>query len=173
MLTANVPNTLKELMDKQVCQGWRIKADYCFAICAALMCSTALVAPAAPPQIIADGIPLALTATKGDANRGRSIVANRQLGLCTLCHQLADVAVNGNEKFQGNLSINLAGVGARLTEAQLRLRIVDNRQVTVKSIMPAFYRLDNLSRVGHAWEGKTIFSAEQVEDVVAYLVSLK
>jgi len=157
MLTANVPNTLKELMDKQVCQGWRIKADYCFAICAALMCSTALVAPAAPPQIIADGIPLALTATKGDANRGRSIVANRQLGLCTLCHQLADVAVNGNEKFQGNLSINLAGVGARLTEAQLRLRIVDNRQVTVRASCPRFTVWITLAALAMLGKGRQYF----------------
>lgn len=123
--------------------------------------------------IVGDGIPVALTATKGDANRGRAIVANRQIGLCTLCHQLADVASDSGEKFQGNLSTNLANVGARLTEAQLRLRVVNNRHVNKKSIMPAFYRVDNLSRVGHAWQGQSILTAPQVEDVVAYLVTLK
>jgi L-cysteine S-thiosulfotransferase len=128
---------------------------------------------AAPPQIIGDGIPVALTGMKGDAIRGRAIVANRQLGLCTLCHQLADVASTNGEKFQGNLSINLTGVGARLSEAQLRLRIVDNRRVNVKSIMPAFYNVNSLTRVGASWQGQTILTAQQIEDVVAYLVTLK
>ncbi len=123
--------------------------------------------------IVGDSIPVALTAPKGDAQRGRAIVANRQVGLCTLCHQLADVAANSGEKFQGNLSTNLANVGARLSEAQLRLRVVNNRHVNKKSIMPAFYRLDNLSRVGQAWQGQSILSAQQIEDVVAYLVTLQ
>lgn len=163
-------NTLKTPMDKRACGVRRLAADCLFAISVVLMCSPTF---AASLQIVGDGIPSSLTEIKGDANRGREIVANRQLGLCTLCHQLADVASDGSEKFQGNLSVNLAGVGARLSESQLRLRIADNRQVNNKSIMPAFYKVDKLNRVGQTWQGKTILTAQQVEDVVMYLVSLK
>ena len=150
-----------------------LKTGFLISVCVVLSSLSARNVSAMPLQIIGDGIPIALTEVKGDANRGRAIVANRQLGLCTLCHQLADVASDRGEKFQGNLSINLGGVGARLTEAQLRLRVVDNRQVNVKSIMPAFYRASKLNRVGVAWQGQTILNAQQIEDVVAYLVTLK
>jgi L-cysteine S-thiosulfotransferase len=150
-----------------------LRTDFLISAWFVLSSLMALSVHAASPQIVGDGIPLALTELKGDAIRGRAIVANRQLGLCTLCHQLADVASANGEKFQGNLSINLAGVGARLSEAQLRLRLVDNRRVNVKSIMPAFYNVNKLTRVGNTWQGQTILSAQQIEDVVAYLVTLK
>jgi len=118
---------------------------------------------------VSDGIIKPLTAVPGDAIRGRAIVANRQLGLCLLCHS-APIA---EEKFQGDLAPSIAGAGSRWSAAQLRLRIVNSRRVTPDSIMPAYYHADGLTRVGRAWAGKTILDAQQVEDVVAYLLTLK
>ena len=105
----------------------------------------------------------------GDAAKGRTIVATRQVGLCLLCH----TGPIPEEKFQGTLAPDLLGAGARLTTAQLRLRMVDSRKINPSSIMPAYFRSDGLSRVGTQWQGKTILSAQQVEDVVAYLATLK
>ena len=105
----------------------------------------------------------------GDPARGRQIVANRQVGLCLLCH----TAPIPEERFQGDLAPDLKGVGARLSEAQIRASIVDPSKANPDTIMPAYYRTEGLSRVADAYRGKTILSAEQIEDVVAYLVTLK
>ena len=118
---------------------------------------------------VSDGIIKPLTAVPGDAIRGRAIVANRQLGLCLLCHS-APIA---EEKFQGDLAPSIAGAGSRWSAAQLRMRIVNSRRVNPDSIMPAYYHADGLTRVSRAWAGKTILDAQQVEDVVAYLLTLK
>lgn len=105
----------------------------------------------------------------GDPDRGRELVADRQRGLCLLCHS----APVGDVRQQGNLAPPLAGVGTRLGEAELRLRIHDSRQVNPESLMPAYGVVDAAPRVAQAWRGKTIFSAQQIEDVVAWLVTLK
>jgi sulfur-oxidizing protein SoxX len=116
-----------------------------------------------------DGIPQSLTGTKGDPARGRAIVANRQVGLCLLCHS----GPFPEERFQGDLATNLAGVGRRLTEAQLRLRIVDPARINPSSMMPGYHRTQGLIRVAAAYRGKPILSAEQIEDVVAFLTTLR
>jgi L-cysteine S-thiosulfotransferase len=133
-----------------------------------LLCATAQAQPV-PYQVVGDGIPQPLSATPGDAARGRTIVASRQTGLCLLCHS-APIA---EERFQGNLATDLAGAGARWSEAQLRLRIVDARRLNPATPMPAYHRIDGLQRVGAAWHGQPVLSAQQVEDVVAYLRSLR
>jgi len=115
-----------------------------------------------------DEIPSSLTGAKGDPARGRAIVANRQVGLCLLCHS----GPFPEERFQGNLAPDLRNAD-RLTEGQIRQRIVDSGKVNPQSIMPAYYKSEGLARVAPAFRGKTILTAEQIEDVVAYLSSLK
>ena len=116
----------------------------------------------------ADSIP-SLTGKPGDAARGRAIVANRNVGLCLLCHS----ASIPEERFQGTLAPNLAGAGSRATPDQLRVRLVDPARLNPDTIMPPYFRVDGLTRVAKTFEGKTILTAQQVEDVVAYLATLK
>jgi L-cysteine S-thiosulfotransferase len=116
-----------------------------------------------------DGLPQSLTGAKGDPVRGRAIVANRQVGLCLLCHS----GPFAEERFQGNLAPDLRGAGARWSEAQLRLRIVDSSRINPATIMPAYYRTEGLARVAPAWQGKPVLSAGQIEDVVAFLLTLR
>jgi L-cysteine S-thiosulfotransferase len=141
--------------------------------CWLLLLWVAVVAVRAEPrpsyEVVGDGIPQPLSATPGDAARGRAIVASRQTGLCLLCHS----APMAEERFQGNLATDLTGAGSRWSEAQLRLRIVDPRRLNAQSPMPAYHRIDGLQRVGEAWQGKPILSAQQIEDVVAYLRGLR
>jgi L-cysteine S-thiosulfotransferase len=115
-----------------------------------------------------DEIPAPLTGAKGDPVRGRAIVANRQVGLCLLCHS----GPFPEERFQGDLAPDLQSA-ARLTEGQIRSRIVDPRKANPDSIMPAYFRSEGLTRVAPAFRGRTILSAEQIEDVVAYLLTLR
>jgi sulfur-oxidizing protein SoxX len=116
-----------------------------------------------------DSIPASLTGAKGDPARGRALVANRQVGLCLLCHS----GPFPEERLQGNLAPDLATVGARFSEGQIRLRIVDSAKVNPQSIMPAYYKSEGLTRVAPAFRGKTVLTPEQIEDIVAYLLTLK
>lgn len=119
--------------------------------------------------ITGDSIPQSLTGAKGDSTRGRAIVTDRQKGLCLLCH----TGPFPEQRFQGTLAPDLRDAGARLSEGQFRLRLVDSSKVNPDTIMPAYYRIDGLTRVGAPWQGKPILTAEQIEDVVAFLATLK
>jgi len=119
--------------------------------------------------VIGDAIPASLTGQKGDAARGRAIVTNRQVGLCLLCHP----GPFPEEKFQGTLAPDLKGAGARWSEGQLRLRIVDASRINPDTIMPPYYRIDRLQRVAPSYRGKPVLTAEQIEDVVAFLETLR
>jgi sulfur-oxidizing protein SoxX len=130
--------------------------------------SAAAQAPA-PYTVVGDAIPQPLSPDPGDAARGRAVVANRSLGLCLLCHS-GPIA---EERFQGTLAPSLAGAGSRWSVAQLRLRIVDGARLNPDTIMPPYYRTSGLQRVARSFEGKTILTAGQIEDVVAYLATLK
>ncbi len=115
-----------------------------------------------------EGLP-SLTGEPGDPDRGRAIVLSRQRGLCLLCH----AGPFPEERFQGDLAPNLAGAGARLTEGQLRLRMVDGRRLNPDTIMPSYFSTEGLRQVGRAWQGRTVLTAEEIEDVVAFLVTLR
>ncbi|MCW5661698.1 MAG: sulfur oxidation c-type cytochrome SoxX [Burkholderiaceae bacterium] len=120
-------------------------------------------------QIVGDGIPKPLTSNAPNAENGRRVVTERQTGLCLLCHS----GPFPEARFQGDLATNLAGTGARWSEAQLRLRIVDASQLNPQTIMPSYYRTQGLQRVGSAWRGQPVLNAQQIEDVVAFLKTLK
>ena len=135
----------------------------------ALGASAAIAQELRPYVVSGDAIAQSLTGTPGDAERGEKIVANRQVGLCLLCHS----GPYPQERFQGTMAPDLKGAGSRWTEGQLRLRIVDAARVNPQTIMPPYYRVDGLVRVAPAFRGKTILSAEQIEDVVAYLMTLR
>ncbi len=119
--------------------------------------------------LVGDAIPASLTGVPGDATRGRAIVGNRQVGLCLLCHS----GPFPEERFQGDLAPPLNGAGGRLSEGQLRLRVVDSGRVNPSSIMPAYFKTEGLTRVAPAFAGKPVLNAEQVEDVVAFLKTLR
>lgn len=119
--------------------------------------------------VAGDELPASLTGAKGDPARGRAIVANRQVGLCLLCHS----GPFPEERFQGDLAPDLKGVGARLSEGEIRARIVDPGRSNPDTVMPAYYKTDGLTRVAPAFRSRTILTAEQIEDIVAYLATLK
>ena len=122
-----------------------------------------------PYAIVGDAIPASLTGAPGDPAKGRAIVADRQTGLCLLCHS----GPFPETRFQGNLAPSLAGAGSRWSEGELRLRIVDARRLAPDTIMPSYYRVDGLNGVDKAHLGRTILEPAQIEDVVAYLTTLK
>jgi sulfur-oxidizing protein SoxX len=122
--------------------------------------------------VVGDGVPEPLTATPGDPVRGRTIVASRQAGLCLLCHQ-APIGDAAARRQQGNIATDLAGAGSRFSAAQLRLRVADARRLNPDSLMPSFYRADAGERVASAFAGRPVLDAQQIEDVVAYLLTLK
>jgi sulfur-oxidizing protein SoxX len=119
--------------------------------------------------VVGDTIPMRLTGAPGDAARGRAIVTSRQTGLCLLCHS----GPFPDERFQGDMAPDLKGAGARWSEGQLRLRIVDSSRINPATIMPSYYRIEGLTRTAPAWRGKPVLTAEQIEDVVAFLATLR
>jgi L-cysteine S-thiosulfotransferase len=116
-----------------------------------------------------DAMPDSLTGSKGDPARGRAIVINRQIGLCLLCHS----GPFPEERFQGNLAPDLKGAGSRWSEGQLRLKVVDPGRVNPATIMPAYHRIEGLVRVAPSYQGKPVLTSEQIEDVVAFLTTLR
>jgi len=121
------------------------------------------------PYIVEGGsIEKPLTAS-GDAQRGQAIVLDRTLSSCVLCHVVPDP----ERRPMGNIAPPIAGVGARLTAGQLRLRLVDSTLVNPNSVMPPYYRVEGLHQVAPVWRGKPILNAQQIEDMVAWLLTLK
>ncbi len=121
-----------------------------------------------PYVVAADAITSSLTGAAGDATRGRALVLNRT-STCILCHS----GPFPEEKFQGDLAPSLTGAGSRWSAGQLRLRLVDGSRLNPATIMPSYYRIEGLERVSTTWRGKPILSAEQIEDIVAYLATLR
>jgi sulfur-oxidizing protein SoxX len=116
-----------------------------------------------------DSIVSPLTSSPGDPVKGRAIVASRQVGLCLLCHS----GPFPEERFQGNLAPDLVASVGQSTPAQLRARLVDPGRLNPSSIMPAYYRTTGLSRVAPKFVDQAILNGQEIEDVVAFLVSLQ
>jgi L-cysteine S-thiosulfotransferase len=141
-----------------------------------LSLAAAITAPAAQAQealrpytVVGDAIAESLTGAPGDAVQGRAIIANRQVGLCLLCHS----GPFPEERFQGDLAPDLRGAGSRWNLGQLRLRLVDASRLNPATIMPPYYRTEGLARVASAFRDKPILTAAQIEDVLAFLTTLK
>jgi sulfur-oxidizing protein SoxX len=118
--------------------------------------------------IVGDGIPASLTGAPGDAGRGRALVLARTT-TCILCHS----GPFPETRFQGDLAPDLTGAGNRWSTSQLRLRLVDASRFNADTIMPSYYRNEGLARVGHSFAGKPILSAAEIEDIVAFLATLR
>lgn len=134
----------------------------------AALTATANAQALATYTVVGDGIPDSLTGKPGDAARGRMLVLDRA-STCILCHS----GPFPETRFQGDLAPNLAGAGNRWSISQLRLRLVDASRLNPGTIMPSYYRVEGLVRVGQSWRDKPILSAEQIEDIVAYLATLR
>jgi L-cysteine S-thiosulfotransferase len=138
---------------------------------AAFFTATALATPANVANAGAgdSAITQPLEGRTGDPGRGRSIALNRATGNCLICHRVPVPA----ELFQGDLGPDLAGVGSRLSAAQLRLRMVDQTRLNPQTLMPPYYRTTGLTRVAEPFRGKPVLTAQEIEDVIAWLATLK
>jgi sulfur-oxidizing protein SoxX len=115
-----------------------------------------------------NAIPHPLTDEPGDPQRGRRIVLDRDGGDCTICHAMP----LPQRQFHGTVGPPLDGIGGRYSAGELRLRLVDPKAFNPDTIMPAYYKIEGLRRVLERYRGKPMLTAQQVEDVVAYLLTL-
>ncbi|MBH89480.1 MAG: sulfur oxidation c-type cytochrome SoxX [Magnetovibrio sp.] len=118
--------------------------------------------------IVDDTIPVSLTGVPGDPVKGKKLAINRKKGNCLACHAMPIP----EEQFHGEVGPDLHGVGSRMTEAELRLRLVNSKALNPDTIMPAFHKVA-LNRVLKKFKGKTILGAQEVEDIIAYLMTIK
>lgn len=121
-------------------------------------------------KIANNAIPASLTGKPGDPANGRKIAIDRRKGNCLACHVISAIP---EQQFHGNIGPSLDGIGAIYSEAELRLRVVNPKVLNPDTMMPSFYRTTGFHRVQKKWEGKTIISAQEVEDVIAFLKTLK
>lgn len=119
-------------------------------------------------MIEGDAISAPLTDTPGVPERGQEIFTTRERGHCVLCHRVEGLPA----EFQGDVGPDLTTVGARLSRGQLRLRIADPTRVWPETVMPPYYRKHDLNQVGAAYQGQPVLSAQEIEDVIAYLSGL-
>ncbi len=119
-------------------------------------------------KIVGDAIPEALTETPGSVEAGREVFVARETGHCVACHKVASL----DAPFQGDVGPDLTAVGRRLNAAQIRLRVVDASALNPSTIMPSYYLRDGLHRVAPEYVGKTVLNPQQIEHLVAFLVTL-
>lgn len=141
----------------------------CFTLLMVTGCNDAQARLVPRDRIVNDAIPAPLTSTPGDAEAGANVFASRGGGHCVLCHQVDGL----DAPFQGNVGPVLTDVGSRLSPGQIRLRIVDYELIRPAVLMPSYYRTHNLYQVSEAEAGQPVLPAQSVEDLVAYLSTLK
>jgi sulfur-oxidizing protein SoxX len=144
-------------------------ALFCALGCASVTAESVMNLPEGQARIIGDTIAEPLTAGKPDPARGRDAFLDTERGHCLRCHQVASI----NAPFQGTLGPDLTRVGDRLSAAQLRLRLIDASRVNPNTVMPPYHRVHGLHQVGARYQGRPILTAAEIEDVVAYLVTLE
>jgi sulfur-oxidizing protein SoxX len=140
-----------------------------FAALALLCCAAQPAAQVAPFVLTDDAIVAPLAGLAGDVARGAAVVRNRETANCLICHAIPDA----RERFMGDVGPPLAGVGSRLTQGQLRLRLVDPTLLNPAAVMPAYHRVAGLVNVDPRHRGQPVLTAQEIEDVVAYLATLK
>ncbi len=144
------------------------------AIAATLFCCLATAAFAedafVKPTIVDHAIPASLSGKPGDVEAGKKVVVNNRQGNCLACHHIS--ALN-SVPFHGQVGPSLDGVAERYKPEQLRLLLTDSKQVFPDTVMPAFYKVDGFNRERPEFVGKTILTSQQVEDVIAFLETLK
>ena len=123
-----------------------------------------------PFQVVGNGIPKPLTDQPGDPVRGKTVVTDATNATCLICHTMPDIP---EQPDQGNLAPPMEHPGSKYTAAELRLRLVNPKFLNPDTIMPAYYRLDGLTRVQQQYVGKTVYKPQDIEDVIAYLLTLK
>lgn len=116
-------------------------------------------------------LPQPLTDQPGDPARGKAVAVNSDMGNCLICHHMPIAEVP--EGASGDIGPDLAGVGDRLSVAELRQRIADPKEIDPETVMPAYFVSTGLNRVQSQYVDRTILSGQQVEDLVAYLATLK
>ena len=150
------------------------RMNFTLGAVAAIALSTAALASEVAPDSVEftdDGVTMSLTGTAGDPAAGADVFKNKTLGNCLACHVNSAMA---KEQFHGNVGPALDGVASRWDEAQLRAIVVDSKKaLSDETVMPGFYSMNVGEHVAEAFIGKTILTAQQVEDVVAYLGTLK
>lgn len=150
------------------------------AVCAAGLMAFAAEAETVEPTDVSfteGAVETSLTGEPGDAANGRMIVGDKGQGNCIACHVVSDLA---DVPFQGEIGPPLDGAGDRWSEAELRGIVANAKLMFEDSMMPSFYKVDGFIRPGNAYTGEAadetfgpILTAGQIEDVVAYLVTLK
>lgn len=123
-------------------------------------------------KVSGDAIPAPLVKLASDQSTpspGEAVFVSRGAGHCVLCHRVSGL----NTPFQGDLGPELSNVGSRLAPGQIRYRLVDASQLNPNTTMPSYYRTDHLRQLPTEYEGKTLLSARQIEQLVVYLASLK
>ena len=148
-----------------------MRAAGTMVVMAASLAATAAVGAGAVARydVVGDAIPAPLDGRSGEPARGRKLVLDRETGNCLICHHIAD----SGEPSQGDIGPSLSGVGGRLTVGQLRLRLVDQSRVNPHTIMPPYHRVEGLSRVAPRFRDRPVFTAQEVEDIVAWLATLQ
>lgn len=135
----------------------------------------------APSEVVFDGYEVAqsLTGVPGNPEEGRKVMTEKSVGNCVSCHAATDYV---DVPFHGEVGPLLDGAGDRWSEAELRGLVVNAKMAFEGTVMPAFYKTDGFNRLGNAFTGKAwpadtpvapLLTAQQVEDVVAYLMTLK